>query len=93
MYTALPERRRNVTTLSTVPITNTASQPRLRLTSPVGLFSATSRCTLSVSPGLYKFTMAASALVCVNSDSRRAFTRCGNGGGGVSGYRLFVQSY
>jgi hypothetical protein len=91
MYTALPDLSLNVRIFSSPsaspvrPMTKTASHPKLTLTNPVKLCSATSRCTESVSPGEYRFTMAASAFVLVNKDSRRVFVSQGKGGGGVDG--------
>lgn len=67
IYTALPDLNLSVTIFSSlpssfslpsspffgteVPRTKMASHPRLTLTNPVPLLSATSLCTLSVSPG------------------------------------------
>lgn len=105
MYTALPERSRSTSTDSRsspswvspgdleIPIIKMASHPRLTLTNPVSLVSATSRCTLSVSPGEYKLTIAASAFVSVNSPSSKPLMSSGKGGGGLSGYLFAVQLY
>lgn len=67
------------------PTVNTASQPRLTLTSPLSQASATSLCTLSVSPGEYRLTIAASASVSGNTTLRSRLMSGGNRGGEVLG--------
>ena len=70
-----------------------ASHPSEMEIRPVSQDSATSRCRLSVSPGEYRLTIAASETVDGKREESSCLISVGKGGGGVAGYSLAVQSY